>query len=304
MEKTAMKYKRFITYQYVFLFIMFSIKLVVFSCSEEKSSRTTAHPKTEEMVMALFKARSFPHIIPPLTKTYGSITIDQAYLIQDQLAEKISTVQGPIKGYKIGFASESAFEKFGITEPACGRLFKDQIVADGSALNFEDFFLFYIEAEVAFTLGKRIDKQIEDVQELKEYIQSVHASLDVSNNWYDLTMGDETVPDFVANSGGSHYFVLGSPVDPNEVDLDNLILKIFHNGENVYEGRSSAVLGSPWNAMKWIANHELKRGYPVQPGYVIVTGKVAPAFIASGDKIKGTYIGDCDDLGVISVKVK
>ncbi len=299
-----MKYKRFIAYQWVFLFIMLLIKLVVLSCSEEKSPRITAHPKTEEMVLALFKARSFPHITPLLTKTYGSISIEQAYLIQDQLAEKISTVHGPIKGYKIGFASESAFEKFGITEPACGRLFKDQIVADGTSLNCEDFFLFYIEAEVAFTVAKRIDKPIEDVQELKNYIQSVHASLDISNNWYDLTVSDETVPDFIANSGGSHYFVLGSPVDPNEVDLDNLILKVFHNGKNVYEGRSSAVLGSPWNAMKWTANHELKRGYPLQPGYVIVTGKVAPAFIARGDSIKGDYIGDCGDLGVISVKMK
>lgn len=299
-----MNYKRFILNQSVFFVILLSIISIIFSCSGEKFPRTSAHPETEEMVMALFKARSIPELIPPLTKTYGSISIEQAYLIQDQLAEKIATVQGPIKGYKIGFASESMFEKYGITEPACGRLFRDQIVQDGTSLSVADFFLFNIETEVAFTVGRKIEKPIENVQELTDYIQSVHAALDISNNWYDLSKGDETVPDFIANSGDSHFFVLGPSIDPNKIDLDNLILKVLRNGENVYQGHSTTALGSPWNALKWIANHELKRGYPLQPGYVIVTGKVAPAFIASGDRIKATYIGDCGDLGVITVNMK
>ncbi|MGH7494758.1 MAG: 2-keto-4-pentenoate hydratase [bacterium] len=254
--------------------------------------------------MALFKARTIPEIIPPVTKTYGPISIEQAYLAQDQLAVKLISLLGPVKGYKIGFASESVFEKLGISEPAYGRLYAHQIVEDDDTLSVADFFVFNIEAEVAFKVGKQIDKKIDTIEELKNYIESVHAAFDISNNWYDPKQGDQMVPDFIVNSGGSHYFVLGPPVDPNGVGVDNLVLKVLRAGETLYEGPSTAVLGSPWYIMKWIANHTLNRGYPLESGYVIFTGKVAPEFKATGAGARGTYVGDCGDLGVIKVTLK
>ena len=299
-----MKYLQIFHDRVQILCLLISLHMFVFSCSRDKDPRTSVHPKTDEMVLTLFKGRSIPELIPPLTTTFGPISIEQAYLIQDQLAKKIATVRGSVKGYKIGFASESEQEKFAISEPACGRLYRDQIMENGAILDVNEFFSFNIEAEIAFKVGRRIDKVIKDRNDLKEYIQSVHASFDLFNAWYDLTQGIQTAADFIANSGGSHYFVLGSPVDPEKVDLDNQVLKLFHDGENIYEGHSTAVLGSPWNIMKWIANHELNRGFPLQPGYVILTGKVAPAFKASGVKAKGTYVGDCGDLGKIKVILK
>lgn len=278
-----------------------SLILVALSCSGERSAETAAHSQVEEMSMALFRARSMPELIPPPSQTNSPLTVEQAYLVQERLAEKLINVLGPVKGYKVGFASEAVFEKLGISEPAYGRLYTDQIVQDGDTLRAADFFTFNIEAEVAFKVGKRINRVIQNIQELENYIQSVHAALDISNNWYDPSMGDQTVPDFIANSGGSHYFVLGPPADPNGVDIDNLVLKILREGEILYEGPSTAAMGSPWNIMKWIANHTLKRGYPLESGYVIVTGKVAPEFKATGEEAKGTYVGDCGNLGIIKV---
>jgi 2-keto-4-pentenoate hydratase len=179
-----------------------------------------------------FKARSMPELIAPPSQTNSPVSVEQAYLIQDRLAEKLINVLGPVKGYKVGFASESVFEKLGISEPAYGRLYADQIVEDSDTLAAADFFVFNMEAEVAFKIGKRIDKEVQNLQELKNYIQSVHAGFDISNNWYDPAKGGQTVSDFIANSGGSHYFVLGPPVDPNDVDVDKLVLKSAARGRD------------------------------------------------------------------------
>jgi 2-keto-4-pentenoate hydratase len=265
---------------------------------------TNAHTKTPEMVIALFKARSIPEPIPPLTHSYGQISIEQAYIIQDQLAEKLCRVLGSVRGYKIGYASESAINNAGLVEPAYGRLYNDQIIESGSTISVDAFFLFQIEAEVAFKVGKPIDKHIESLHELKNYIQSVHASLDLPNGWFDQSVGKQTPSDFIANSGGSHFFVLGPPKDPNSINLDELELKILHDGQNIYDGPTTSLSGGPWNIMKLIANHELKRGYPLQPGYIILTGKVAPAFKAAGEEAKGTFVGDCGELGKIIVTLK
>ncbi len=291
---------RFIKYVRICLILSLAVCL---SCSEKRDSGDRPHARTDEMAMVLLKARSLPERVATLSATYGDFTIPQAYLVQARLAEHLAKIWGSVQGYKIGFTAKSEWAEFGINEPAHGLIFHEQMISNGDTLHAKNFFTFIIEAEIAFRIGRVVEVPVNAREEAAKFVESVHASFDISDNWYDAGKGAVKVVDFIANSGGSRHYALGPPVNVQQWDLNNITLTLYRDGEIVYAGHSSAVMDSPWNALIWLANHELERGSPLQPGCVVLTGKVAPYYRAQGDAAKGAYTADCGPLGKITVIV-
>ena len=64
------------------------------------------------------------------------------------------------------------------------------------------------------------------------------------------------------------------------------------------------VMGSPWNSLLWLTNKLTKDGGSLEPGDVVVSGTAAPAYKAKGKQIKGSYRGDCGDLGTVTLTIQ
>lgn len=230
-------------------------------------------------------------------------SIAQAYDFQRQLSDTEQQWFGPRVGWKVGYASTAAQQQFGVDSPARGPLFLSQQVQSGSTISADDFVEIMLETEVAFTLGKTITEPVNDVAELKPYVRFVHPALDASDYRFE---GDAapTVIDMIATGLGSHRYVLGSGIDPNKIDIDNLQLKLIRNGETIRQSPSSEVMGSPWNSLLWCVNSELefnrgraRRGGVIPAGTVILTGTADKAYKVTGDAIRGEYEADCGALG-------
>ena len=256
---------------------------------------------TDKIVREMLAARQARTQIPYPTKMYGSFSIERAYQIQADLAKELSKELGPVVGYKVAYASKAAQEQFGVTEPASGPLFGLQRVPSGSKLPAGHFMEIALETEVAFTIGKRIDHAIKDVAQLKGYVKWIHAAFDAGD--YPLVQGDTkpTAQDMIACGAGAHVFVLGPAVDPKQVDVDAVSLKLIRNGQTTAESAATNVMGSPWNSLLWCANHTVKRGGTLEPGTVVLTGTAAPAYKVKADAIKGGYVGDCGPLGQVAM---
>lgn len=265
--------------------------------------RTDRAVEAEHVVRDVLAARERLSPVPLLTRTYGPFSLDEAYRIQDTLTERLVRQLGPVAGYKVAFATPSAFMKYGLREPVCGRLFERQRVVDGGAVQTRDFFLFHVEVEVAFTIDRRIDARIADLAALRPFVRSVHPALDVADTIFDPAHGEQTIADFVAGGAGAHRYVVGPPVDPDMVDLGTLVLRLIVDGQNQAEGPTTEALGSPWQAMLWMVNHLVERGLSLEPGQVVLTGKVAPPYKAAGDAARGEYVGDCGPLGRVGMTV-
>lgn len=256
---------------------------------------------TNKMIKEMLAARHTQTQIPYPTKTYGSFSIERAYRIQADLAKELSKELGPVVGYKVAYASKAAQEQFGVTEPARGPFFSLQRVPSGSRLPAGHFMELALETEVAFTIGKRIDHAIKDVTEMKNYVRWVHAAFDAGD--YPLIQGDTspTAADMIACGTGAHVFVLGPAVDPEQVDVEAVTLRLIRNGQTIAESAATNVMGSPWNSLLWCVNHVVKLGGTLEPGTVISTGTAAPAYKVKADAIKGSYVGDCGPLGQVSM---
>lgn len=257
----------------------------------------------DKMLKEIVAGRMNQTQIPPLTKTYGLFTIEDAYQIQAALAKELSKNLGSVAGYKVAFASKAVREQFGIDEPASGPFFQLQRVPNGSKLPANAFLEITMETEIAFTINNKIDQAIKNVQELKEYVKWVHVAFDMGNYCYLNGEGKPKLQDEIATGVGAHYFALGPAIDPRAVNVDVVNLKLSLNGKNIAESAATNVMGSPWNSLFWLANHIVNFGGTLEPGDVVLTGTAAPAYKAKGDQIKGQYEGDAGTLGKVTLTV-
>lgn len=260
----------------------------------------------KQIVTGLLLARESKKTITPVSEEFGEFSIDEAYRIQELLTRELEQKHGGVTGYKIGFATPDDFDRLGIDEPAWGRLYSDYEIENGGIISIDDFILFHIENEIVITIDKRIDHRINNLEQLKSYIRSVHVGFDITDNLYDQKYGT-TVSDFIANGIGAAAYVVGPPVTIEKLDgLDDLILTIHKDGRKVYEGPSTVVLDSPWNIIKWLANDLINRGHYLEAGDIILTGKVAPPVQLVGNDAHGEFMGTFSDeqFGHVTITVQ
>ncbi len=273
--------------------------------STAEGSTLSRSENKDKIVEMMVEGRKAQEQVPLPSEVFGPFSLEEAYRIEGSLAARLEKLYGPVAGYKVAFATEDALKKYDLEAPVTGSLYKSFEVPNGGSVSADAFFLFHIEAEIVFILAKDILEPLDSVEALAPYVASVHAGLDIADERFDIKEGQaRTISDFVANGSGARYFMIGEGHDPRSVNLDDLTLSLYKDGEKVYEGHSTNIMGSPWNVLLAIANAHVARGNPFRAGQAIVSGKVYSPFKASGADAVGEYIGDCGALGKVSLTVR
>ena len=289
-----------VTAQKVLMYVVLVLGLLVIGRPLARAG--TSHQST--MLKKMLTARERQIQITPLSHTSGTFSMEAAYYIQNSLAREVAKTAGPVTGYKVAYASKAAQKQFGMEEPARGPFYMSQRLPNGSTLSCETFNEIMLETEVAFTIGKRIDKPIKDVAELRSYVQWVHPAFDAGNFPYTVEQAKPTPSDMIAIGTGAHVFVIGPAMNPGKLDLSQIDLALSRNKETIRKSPARDVLGNPWNSLLWCVNHLHKFGLNLEPGMVVLTGTAAPAYKVKGEDIKGHYIGDCGPLGRVTLAIK
>ena len=258
----------------------------------------------DTMLKQMLAAREHQIQITPPSHTFGAFSMEMAYYIQMILAQEVAKTEGPVTGYKVAYASKAAQKQFGMEEPARGPFYMSQRLPNGSTLSRSLFNEIMLETEVAFTIGKRIDKPIKDVEELREYVRWVHPAFDAGNFPYTVEQAKPTPSDMVAIGTGAHVFVIGPAMNPDKLNLSQIDLALARNDETIRKSPARDVLGNPWNSLLWCVNHLHKFGLALKPGMVVLTGTAAPAYRVKGEAIKGHYVGDCGPLGKVTLTIE
>ncbi len=280
------------------IFLILLAVILVASCGHSAQGKKL---NTDKMIREIIRAQRNHSQIPSLTERYGSFNIKRAYRIQAALAKELNKEMGPVIGYKVAYASKAAQNQFGVNEPASGPLFLLQRVPSGSKIPADAFVEFLVETEIAFTIGKRINREVDNVEKLTGHVKWVHAAFDVGDYRFIEGQVKPTPQDMIASGVGAHFHVLGPALDPAEVNIDAVKLKLVRNGKTISESAATNVMGSPWNSLLWLANHVGKLGGELKPGDVVITGTAAPAYKAKGENMTGVYEGDCGSLGKVTL---
>jgi 2-oxo-hept-3-ene-1,7-dioate hydratase len=223
-----------------------------------------------------------------LSKTWPGITMEDAYAISTEVADRKIAGGAKLIGYKVGLTSKAMQRSSQIDEPDYGHLLDSMMIADGAKVAHENFCLPRVEVELAFVLAKPLcgpGVSLTDVLRATEYvipaIEIVDARLQDPRKIFDT----------VADNGAAAGIVVGGrPVGPLEVDLRWIGGIMYRNAEIEETGVAAGVLGHPALGVAWLANKLGQHGVTLNAGHLVLAGSFTRVvFARKGDTLHADF---------------
>lgn len=277
---------------------MKSIKVViVFLAAVLLCSIATAAPG--ELAFQLIQAEFDHQPIPILTKTEPGLTNEGAYTVQkDYVAMKLAGGDA-IAGYKGGLTAGGVQKRFGMSAPVTGVLFASGMLKGSPVLERKGFGALMLETEIAMELGTSVTETLPDIASLRRVIRSVGPAIEVP----DLGFADMKAlkaPDLIAANVSARQYIIGAGVAPENFDLNQIRVVLYHNGTAINSGPGSDALGDQWNAALWLVNSMVEQGYKIEKGSILLTGALGAMLPGK----PGNYIADYGPFGRIEFEVR
>ncbi|HUN90956.1 MAG TPA: 2-oxopent-4-enoate hydratase [Burkholderiaceae bacterium] len=246
----------------------------------------------------LYDALRNRSVVEPLTNRHPDITIPDAYRIQQRMIGRRLQGGARVVGKKIGVTSRAVMNMLGVYQPDFGYLLDEMIVNEGEAIDATTLIQPKAEGEIAFLLKRDLmgpGVGNADVLAATECVLPCFEIVDSRIRDWKIKICDT-----VADNASCGVFVLGDrAIDPRHVDLSTCGMVFEKNGEIVATGAGAAALGSPLNAVAWLANTLGRLGIGLKAGEIVLSGALAAMFPATkGDNFRVSIGG----LGCCSVR--
>ncbi|MEM8583569.1 MAG: fumarylacetoacetate hydrolase family protein [Bacteroidota bacterium] len=223
-------------------------------------------------------------------------SLDEAYEIQAISIDRRLGRGEQMTGYKLGFTSQAKMEQMGVHEIIWGRLTDAMALGNGGNMNSKRFIHPRVEPEIAFLVERDIDREL-SLANISDYISQMAGALEVIDSRYmDFKFSLE---DVVADNCSSSAYVIGAwqalSDEVGDIDLEMVI-----NEDQRVVGNSSAILGSPLNALVEMSKIMARNEITIPSGAVLLAGAAtAASYIHAGDEIRASF----DRLGSVSLQV-
>jgi 2-keto-4-pentenoate hydratase len=199
-----------------------------------------------------------------------------AYRVQDALHAALTGAGlGPVAGHKIGCTTPVMQQYLKIDHPCAGGVFAARLYRDTARLRHGAFVRVGIECEIALLLGRDLPSRdrpygpAEVAPAVEAYAPAIEI---VDDRWLDY--GAVDTPTLIADDFFNSGCVLGAPRRFDAaMDLAGVRGAMSVNGREVGHGTGTDALGSPLNALAWLASARagLKAGEFVLTGSMVQT---------------------------------
>lgn len=237
----------------------------------------------DELYAALRERR----MIAPLTGKESDITIADAYRISLRLLARREADGERVIGKKIGVTSRAVQNMLDVHQPDFGYLTDRMVYANGEEVPVgEEMIQPRAEGEIAFVLKSDLSGPGLTNADVLAATRGVMACFEIVDS--RIRDWQIRIQDTIADNASCGVFVLGdSMVAPDAVDLATCGMILEKNGEVVATGAGAAALGSPVNAVAWLANTLGEFGIPLRAGEVILSGSLAALIpVEPGDSMR------------------
>ncbi|MBV1906130.1 MAG: fumarylacetoacetate hydrolase family protein [Pseudomonadales bacterium] len=249
----------------------------------------------EQISAQLFGAWNDASTITPLTENYPDLSIAEAYKIQELLVASRLNAGSRIIGRKIGVTSKAVMDMLGVNQPDYGTLLDDMSFERGATIDTGTLVKPRAEGEIAFVLKKNLQGPGVTAADVLAATEGVMACFEI----VDSRIADWKIKiqDTIADNASCGVFVLSDRL----VSVDNLNLYscgmvLEKNGEIAGLGAGAATMGSPVNAVVWLANTLGALGIELKAGEIILSGALSAMLdVNEGDffRMEIGGIGEC-----------
>jgi 2-keto-4-pentenoate hydratase len=251
----------------------------------------------ERIAAVLREAEASGTAIGPVSDLVeGGLTLDMAHDVCESNIARREAAGERVVGYKVGFTNIAVRDKMGLPDSTYGYLMGDMVLESGGSLEVAEMIAPKIESEICVRVGRDLSGPGVSAADVLAAADAVRASFEIC----DARILDWKCPypDFFADNGFSARIVLGGAgwLAVDHVDLLNETVVLSKDGEAIAEGRGEMALGSPANAVAWLANKLAARGRSLAAGMLVMTGTLTPITpIERGS----TYVASFSTLGAV-----
>jgi 2-keto-4-pentenoate hydratase len=245
---------------------------------------------TDAIAARLLAAYEGPATAPVRTELAAG-DVAAAYEVQMAQVRHWLMAGRRLAGRKIGLTSKVVQQQLGVGEPDFGHLFADMVYGTGEEAPFARLQQPKVEAEVAVVLGRDLDMDDITVVDVIGAVDHVAPALEIVGS--RIAGWDINILDTVADNASSSLVAVGGPIRAlHGLDLVDCAMSMSVNGAHVSKGMGSACLGSPLNALVWLARRSRELGSPLRAGELVLTGALGPMVaVTAGDQVEATIAG-------------
>lgn len=238
---------------------------------------------------SLFAEYQAGQIFTPLPGPWGIDTIPAAYAVQREYRQLLTTVQGPVAGYKLAYTTAVMQQQAGWNEPCSGALLAATIHQSPANLDSTKYQRLGMECEVAARLAADLppegapytrDTVAAAVDTVMAAFEVIDMRLPPGLDGWTRTL--TSVATNISNAGA----VLGPPAARwRDLDLAAVQGTAYINDVEVGRGWGSDVMGHPLEPLAWLANQLAAWGETLPAGSVVITGSIVPPrYLNPGDR--------------------
>jgi len=229
----------------------------------------------EARAAALFDGRARHQRFEPFVGDSALPSIESAYAVQAVLVRRLlARHQTRVAGYKIGLTSPRMQAMCGIDSPIAGVVFANRVHASGASLARAAYGRLGIEFEIGVELGCDLPAAGApyDFARVSAAVGAVTAAVEVVDDrgadYHALDMRS-----LVADNSWNAGIVLGA-WQRRWPDLATLGASVRCDGVEIDRGQGGDVLGHPFHALTWLANHLAQSGQGLARGDIVATGSI------------------------------
>ena len=198
-----------------------------------------------------------------------------AYAVQDGLmARRRARTGEAVAGYKIGLTTPRMQKLCRGDRPISGVMLEGGQRRSPARIAVADFVHLGIESELAVRIARPLPAGPAPVT--REDVAAAVGEMAAAFELIEDRHADYTTLDWLwmaADNSWQAGLVLGPSAAPR--DIADLAGVLAVDGVEVDRGSTRDVLGHPYDAVAWLANHLRERGMRIEPGHWISTGSIA-----------------------------
>jgi 2-keto-4-pentenoate hydratase len=251
----------------------------------------------ERAAQILLEARRSGRPIKGLPEDCRPGGVEEAYRVQAAFRRQW---KDSLAGWKIGATAKPIQERFGVTEPFRGPIYRANVHGSPARLEAAKFNQLAIESEFAYRLGRDLPPRVGGYkrEEIIEAVDAIMPAFEIVSCRYEaLPLNDAAAA--IADCGVNGAEVLGKPVTGwRGLDIPRQAVRLYVDGQLKAEGNGSAALGDPRNVLEWVVNKLSAEGVGLEKGQVFSTGTCTGVVILTPGQ---TAVADFGSIGKVEL---
>jgi 2-keto-4-pentenoate hydratase len=249
------------------------------SCADDRGA---LDPRAAARVLR--QARQAGRTLDVLLSGELSLSLEDAYRVQDEVTASRLAAGERLAGWKLGYTSAVMRAQMCIAAPNFGPL-TDVMLLDSPAALPGGALQPRVEPEIGLRLGRRLTAPCSADDALAACDAALACLEIVDSVWsgYRFTLEDNTA------DGSSAAWVAVGPALPL-VDLAALPVALSVDGQVAERATGAAAGGHPAAGLAWLAGQLAARGRALEPGDLVITGGLTSAYpLEAGHRISAAF---------------